>query len=220
MRRVYHNDMSILRQTNNHSPNLERGASARTRRLMTATAIRLMQDGVTPSVSDAAIAAEVSRATAYRYFPSQAALIESVVEEALSPIIEWDSDDMDMDNRLNDFFSISLPRIFEFEATFRAALQHSLDIRSKKAANIKVVEYEFRRGHRIEILENLISPLKKELSARQRAKLVKALSLVFGIEAIIVLKDIGGLDSEETQASIQWSANAMIEKALAESAKT
>ena len=34
---------------------------------------RLMQDGFVPSVSDVAEAAEVSRATAYRYFPSQAA---------------------------------------------------------------------------------------------------------------------------------------------------
>src|SRR5688572_16214653 len=47
-----------------------RGARARTRKLMLETAIELMQSGGTPSVSDVAEAAEVSRATAYRYFPS------------------------------------------------------------------------------------------------------------------------------------------------------
>ncbi|RVB97338.1 TetR/AcrR family transcriptional regulator, partial [Mesorhizobium sp. M7A.F.Ca.AU.002.06.1.1] len=44
----------------------ERGPRARTKRLMLETATRLMQAGVTPSVSEVAEAAEVSRATAYR----------------------------------------------------------------------------------------------------------------------------------------------------------
>jgi AcrR family transcriptional regulator len=57
----------------------ERGPRARTRRLMLETATRLMQAGATPSVSEVAEAAEVSRATAYRYFPSQAALVHAVV---------------------------------------------------------------------------------------------------------------------------------------------
>ena len=70
----------------------ERGPRARTRRLMLDTAIRLMQDGVTPSVSEAAEAAGVSRATAYRYFASQAALVQAVVDEGLGPILDWRSD--------------------------------------------------------------------------------------------------------------------------------
>jgi AcrR family transcriptional regulator len=186
---------------------------------MMETAIRLMQDGITPSISDTAIAAEVSRATAYRYFPSQAALIQAVVEEALGPILIWSSEDTNLDARLNDFFNSSLPRIIEFEATFRAALQHSLDIRSKNAENIEEVEHELKRGHRIEVLKKLIAPLKKDLTAKQSTKLVNVLALLFGIEAIIVLKDIGQLSSKETQATIQWASRAIIEKALDESKK-
>ncbi|WP_189342209.1 TetR family transcriptional regulator, partial [Mesorhizobium sp. M2A.F.Ca.ET.067.02.1.1] len=59
------------------APAVEKGARARTRRLMLETATRLMQSGMTPSVSEVAEAAEVSRATAYRYFPSQAALVQA-----------------------------------------------------------------------------------------------------------------------------------------------
>jgi len=69
----------------------ERGPRARTKRLMLETATRLMQAGVTPSVSEVAEAAEVSRATAYRYFPSQAALVHAVVDEGLGPILTWQS---------------------------------------------------------------------------------------------------------------------------------
>ena len=212
--------MTVLRQTIKQSDNPKRGASARTRRLMMETAIQLMQDGITPSISDAAVAAEVSRATAYRYFPSQAALIQGVVEEALGPILKWDSEEMNMDIRLTDFFEFSLPRIFKFEATFRAALQHSLDLRSKNFENIKEVEHELKRGHRIEVLKKLVYPLKKDLSEKQSVKLVEALAMLFGIEAVIVLKDIGKLSSKETQATIQWAARAMIDKALAESKKS
>jgi AcrR family transcriptional regulator len=49
---------------------------------MLETAIALMQQGQTPSVSAVAEAAEVSRATAYRYFPSQAALVRAGIAEA------------------------------------------------------------------------------------------------------------------------------------------
>src|SRR5690606_37221471 len=73
---------------------------ARTGRLMLDTAIRLMQDGHTPSVSDVAEAAGVSRATAYRYFPSQAALVQAVVGEGLGPILEWQSDSRDACRRV------------------------------------------------------------------------------------------------------------------------
>jgi len=205
--------MNVLRQTKNQDSNPERGPRVRTRGLMMETAIRLMQNGDTPSVSDVADAAEVSRATAYRYFPSQAELIQDVVEEALGPIIRWESTELNIDDRLSEFFESSLPRIFKFESTFRAALQHSLNRQSKRDKTAKV-EDEFKRGHRIDLLRKAIDPLQNELSPRQMTNLVKALSLLFGIESIIVLKDIGHLNSKETQSTIQWAAKAMVQKAL------
>jgi len=214
LRQVYYNDMSVLRQTKNQERNPERGPRARTRGLMMETAIRLMQNGDTPSVSNVADAAEVSRATAYRYFPSQAELIQDVVEEALGPIIRWESTELNIDDRLSDFFESSLPRIIEFETTFRAALQHSLDRQSKNSEGTAKVEDEFKRGHRIDLLRKAIDPLQRDLSPRQMTNLVKALSLLFGIEAIVVLKDIAHLNSKETQSTIQWAANAMVQKAL------
>lgn len=48
---------------------------ARTRDALVAVTRQLMRAGVTPTVEQAADVARVSRATAYRYFPSQRALL-------------------------------------------------------------------------------------------------------------------------------------------------
>ena len=117
---------------------------------MLETAIMLMQKGQTPSVSDVAEAAEVSRATAYRYFPSQAALVEAVVDEGLGPILEWQSDNRDAESRVLDLLSLTMPRIAEFEATFKAALKLSLEQWAKRQAGTLGDEPPFRRGHRVE----------------------------------------------------------------------
>ena len=53
----------------------ERGVRAATFRLLLDTAMTIIQEsGHIPSVAEAAARAKVSRATAYRYFPSRSAL--------------------------------------------------------------------------------------------------------------------------------------------------
>jgi AcrR family transcriptional regulator len=50
----------------------------------------------------------VSRATAYRYFPSQAALIQAVVDEALGPVLDWTSDAKDPERRIADLVALPI----------------------------------------------------------------------------------------------------------------
>jgi AcrR family transcriptional regulator len=195
-----------------------RGARARTRRLMLETATALMQRGETPSVSDVAEAAEVSRATAYRYFPSQADLIHAVVHEALGPILSWDSDEAKAEERVADLLAMSLPRIVEFEATFKAALKLSLEQWAKDAAGTLGEEPPFKRGHRVELLQSAIAPLRKTLPRAQFQRLAQALSLVYGVEALIVLKDVWGLADRETGNVTQWAARALVRAAVSEAA--
>ena len=47
-------------------------------------------------------------------------------------------------------------------------------------------------------------------------KLAQSLSLIFGIEAIIVLKDIWGLDDDEVREIALWAAHALVATAVAE----
>jgi AcrR family transcriptional regulator len=196
----------------------ERGARARTRRLMLETATRLMQAGVTPSVSEVAEAAEVSRATAYRYFPSQAALVQAVVNEGLGPILTWQSCSPDAERRVAELFDTAMPRIEEFEATFKAALKLSLDQWARRQAGTLDDEPAFTRGHRIDLLQEALAPLRGRLPPREFKRLAQALSLIFGVEVLIVLKDIWGLNSRGTRSVAQWAAAALVRAAIGEAA--
>lgn len=181
---------------------------------MLQTAIEMMQRGITPSVSDLAEAAEVSRATAYRYFPSQTALIHAVVDEALGPILDWQSDEEDAGERVADLIRSSMPRILEFEATFRAALRVSLEQWAQSQAGTLGAEPRLERGHRIELLKSATAPLKSRLGSKRTDRLAKALSLIFGLELVIVLKDMWGLDDGEMEDVAVWAARSLVRASL------
>ena len=52
------------------------------------TARQLLEAGKQPTITDVADAAQISRRTAYRYFPTQAKLLTEAVLEGLRPIME------------------------------------------------------------------------------------------------------------------------------------
>lgn len=186
---------------------------------MLESAVRLMQGGVIPSVTQVAEEAEVSRATAYRYFPTQAALVHAVVDEALGPILDWSSPAEAPRERMKDLLGKALPRMEEFEATFRAALRHALDQWPQRGEEGEVGEVPFKRGHRRDLLADVLGRTNAAALEGSEARLAKALSLVFGVESIVILKDIWGCDSDETRAVVAWAADALIRAADAEGAK-
>lgn len=180
-----------------------KGPAARTRALMVATASDMMRRGISPSVSEVAEAAGVSRSTAYRYFPTLADMLRAVVAEALGPILSWDDPDAKGDARLGSLYSKTFPRLAEHEATFRAAIRQSLEPNAEAPG-----DKTLGRGHRRALLARAVND--SGLSRAQSTRLVQALSLTFGIEAMIVLKDICGLDDREAEDVALWAARALL----------
>lgn len=189
-------------------------------RTLLASAMELMQRGTVPSVSDVAEAAGVSRATAYRYFPTQSSMIQAAVDEALGPILAWKSDSASPEERAGELIAFAYPRIEAYEATHRAAVLLSLYQWTRSRAGTLGDEAPIVRGHRKKLLADAVAPLKSRLSRAGFDRLVQALSLVFGAEAFIVLKDIWGLDGEATRRVAVWAANALVRAAAAEIATT
>ena len=196
-----------------------RGVKASTFKLLLDTAMQLIQaDGHIPSVAEVAVRSAVSRATAYRYFPTRSALITAVIDASLGPVRTIASDNAGGRERVRELFERTFPRFTEFEPQLRAAAQLSLEQGALERAGL-LEEEPYRRGHRIRILGHALEPLVPQLRPATLRRLHHALSVVYGIEPYIILKDIWGLPDREVEATALWMANALIDAALAESAR-
>ncbi|MDP1532330.1 MAG: helix-turn-helix domain-containing protein [Rubrivivax sp.] len=198
----------------------ERGVKAATFKLLLDTAMDLIRlDGHIPTVAEVAVRAKVSRATTYRYFPSRSALITAVIGASLGPVRILANDEHDGRERVRQLFKQTFPRFQEFEPQLRAAAQLALEQWALERAGL-LEEEPYRRGHRVRILEHAIEPLAPQLTAPARERLHRGLSVVYGIEPYVVLKDIWGLPDREVERIALWMADALIDAALRESAGT
>jgi AcrR family transcriptional regulator len=171
--------------------------------------------GKAPSVSEEAMLAGLSRATAYRCFPSRAAMLTAVVGASLGPMRTFASDHLEGIDRVVDLFSRSLPRLSQNETSLRTAVQLSLEQRALSLAG-QLKEPAFRRGYRIQILAHAMAPFKAQLPEDIYKQLHKALSVVYGIEPYIVLKDIWNESSKQVESTVLWMAKALVEAAQLE----
>jgi len=62
------------------------------------------------------------------------------------------------------------------------------------------------------------APLKPLIGKRRFDRLVRALSVVYGIEAYVVLRDIWGARDKEIEGIARWIADALVDTALREAA--
>jgi AcrR family transcriptional regulator len=164
---------------------------------------------------EVAARARVSRATAYRYFPSRSALVSAVVAEALAPVRRFEPQPTDGLRRVRELFDKTFPLFRQFEPHMRAALQLALEHESLERLG-RLEEEPFRRGHRRYILHRAAAPLRATLGPPAYERLLKALSLVYGIESYVVLRDIWGASYRDVEAVARWMLDALIESALSQ----
>ena len=196
----------------------DRGVKASTFKLLLDTAMALIQqDGHIPTVAEVAVRSQVSRATAYRYFASRSALITAVIDASLGPVRQLGPDKLVGRERVRELFKKTFPRFKEFEPQLRAAAQLALEQWALERAGL-LEEEPYRRGHRIRILEHALEPLAPELPEPVRDRLHKALSVVYGIEPYVILKDIWGLGDREVERIALWMGDALIDAALRDAA--
>ena len=197
-----------------------RGVKAATFHLLLETAMSIIQkSGHIPSIAEVAVRSNISRATAYRYFASRSALVTAVIDSSLGPVRMLASDNPSGRERVHELFVQTFPRFKEFEPQLRAAAQLSLEQWALERAGL-LEEEPYRRGHRVRILQHAIAPLAPSMSAAMRDRLHRALSVVYGIEPYVILKDIWGLPDREVERTALWMADALIDAALREPGPT
>ena len=143
-----------------------RGVKASTFKLLLDTAMELIRsDGHIPSVAEVAVRSAVSRATAYRYFPTRSALITAVIDASLGPVRTIASDNASGRERVRDALQ-------ELPERQRAALVlcYYQDRSNTDAAEIL--------GVSVDALESLLSRARRTLKtalAADRADLLSGL---------------------------------------------
>jgi AcrR family transcriptional regulator len=173
---------------------------------------QLLRDGKVPSIAEAAQEARVSRATAYRYFPTQGALIREAVDAVLVPPSDWD-ERLDgpggLPGRIDRLLSVMLALRPENEAFQRRALLLSLQQWANTQAGEDLGEEPIKRGGRLRGIQEALKPYEHQLDPHARRRLAIAISLLVGIEAHIVLHDIWHLDDAEAEQIIRWTAETL-----------
>jgi AcrR family transcriptional regulator len=180
---------------------------ARTRAALQEAARELMARGRTPTVEEAAAAAGVSRATAYRYFPNQRALVVATHPEIEATTLLGDDAPTDPAERLERTVAELIRITLDAEPELRAMLRLSLE---PGAADRLLL----RQGRAIGWIEDALAPLRAELPPAELRRLVLAIRSSCGIEALVWLTDVARLSRPEAADLMRWSALALLRAAL------
>jgi hypothetical protein len=65
-------------------------------------------------------------------------------------------------------------------------------------------------------LQEVIAPLAHTLGTPTKRRLEAALGVVIGIESVVVLRDVFGLNDEDTEDVLRWMCKAMARAAIKE----
>lgn len=189
----------------------------RTREALKASAASLMEQGMSPSIGQVADAARVSRSTAYRYFPSIEALqaevlLDLTIRDDLARIYRAADGPGTAAEKLDRVVQQDHLVVSNHESAFRSALR--MFVQRQDAGGDG---HPRRPGNRLRYLDAALEPLHDRLEPRQLRRLVAALALCVGIESFIVTRDVCDLSDDEAEAVKRWTAQAVLQQALAES---
>jgi AcrR family transcriptional regulator len=182
---------------------------ARTRDALLAATRRLLAEGTTPTVEEAAAAAAVSRATAYRYFPNQRALLVAAHPEIEAPSLLGADPPDEVAARLDAVVNAILDITLQSESELRTMLRLSLESGVSDDDGLVL-----RKGRRIRWVEDALSPLRAQLPEDELRRLIHAIAASVGIDVLVWMTDVAGLARDEAVEIMRWSARALLRSAL------
>jgi AcrR family transcriptional regulator len=189
----------------------------RTRKALLEAGARLLRQGEQPTMADIAVAARVSRATAYRYFDSVDALLcEAPVDAVVPPpddLFEQHAD-ASLEERVVWAERVLHEVSWRNAPQLRAMLAHSLRVSldADRTGNVPL-----RQNRRLPMIEAALAPVHSRLDEATYVKLCAALALVFGTESMVVFQDVLQMDEAQARGVTDWAVRALVRAALRES---
>jgi AcrR family transcriptional regulator len=214
----YHREVAHTRQGQSSQAAGRTKQKARTRRALIAAAVELIREGNPPSMPDAADRALMSSATAYRYFSNA----QELWEEASFEIIKvWDADRIDAAGpdpraRLDAVVQGLGWHMLDDELPYRNLARASLERWYEQSALPPDERVPLREGRRMAYNSKVVEPLRAELPDASVDQLVNALALVWGTEALVVLRDVCRLDADDAKDTMLRAARWMLAGFLAD----
>ncbi len=208
----YHEGMPVPRQ--DLTPSRGRvNQKLRTRAAIVAAAQELFDAGTTPTVAQAAEAALVSRTTAYRYFPTQESLLTELTVtagvESIEELVARPVDESDARERTLAVMEAFLRNTFEAEGQYRQAARLYQDQWLAAVAGGESSP-TIREGRRRRWYAQTLAPLRSQISKADWDRLITALCLLSGPEAMITLRDVCGVDERTARKVTAWAAETLL----------
>jgi AcrR family transcriptional regulator len=185
----------------------------RTRKDLLLAAARLLKDGRQPTMDEIAEAALVSRATAYRYFPTlEALLVEAPLDGAMPDPdrLFAGNPSVDPEERLDRAEAAMHQMSYQNEAQLRLMLANSLLAAPAGGAA------PARQNRRTPLIEAALAPARKRFTHEAYENLRAALALVFGTESMVVFRDVVPLNERKARKVKSWAIRALVRAALKE----
>ena len=126
-----------------------------------------------------------------------------------------DGDDEDVEGRVERMVRALHGVTPEVERLGRSLIRLTVDAPARTGRDVP------RRGYRrVEWIESALSPWRARLGPARWRRLVNALAMVVGWEALIVQRDVCGLSAADGEELSVWAARALLRAAVQESRKT
>jgi AcrR family transcriptional regulator len=188
----------------------------RTRNALFQAVRELLDKGINPTLEEVAEAAMISRATAYRYFPSIEALIaEEVLQRVAADVAEAIGDHENLLDRVLAAVAATTVNMLDNEVALHVTAKSMAD-RWLSADN--AVD-RARPATRLNFLDEAIRPHADRLGPEVTQQLRVGLGLVCGMEVVISARDVLGLDRDEAMAAFAWAATALVAAAEEQAAR-
>ncbi len=192
----------------------------RTRQDLLRAAARLMKSGRVPKLVEVAEEAGISRATAYRYFSSDEALLAEAPVDFRVPTTEQifaGDSSTDPEERLLKAHAAMREYIWGNSIAFRLLLARLLEQAARQPGGGSAEPA--RQNRRGAYIEAALSPVRDQFDDAVYEKLRAALSLVLGTESMVVFQDVLQREDAAAWEVEEWVLRVLTQAALAESAR-
>ena len=213
--------MNFSRQE--QSSTVRHNQRTRTRMALTRAAAELLREGRPPSMPEAADRALVSLATAYRYFPTADELWQeaAMAEAQFGPLLQdtaaaVEEAGQDPQARLEAAIRCMGWRMLDDQAPHRLMAKTALDRWFAQADTAPEDRFPVREGRRNHVSRTVLEPLAHRLDDDDIARLIAALGIILGIDAMLALTDGVGLNTEQAKTALVDAARWLLAGALAE----